>query len=103
MNEITIPFNAWSIERLNAGRKCATSRNKVYGRVGDVFKPDNGKSYKIEYIISLALGVVRDYLYLIEGANSPEEFEEVWTSIHPKKGFDKEQLVWVHFFKEVKE
>ena len=36
--KINIPFNRWSMERLYDGRKCATSRNKKYGVVGDWFE-----------------------------------------------------------------
>jgi hypothetical protein len=46
----------------------------------------------------MPLGHVRDHLYAAEGADSPEEFVEVWNSIHPNKGFEEGQLVWVHWF-----
>lgn len=93
---VKIPFNDWSRSKLQFGLKCCTSRTKIYGELGDTFEVNNS-TYRIEYIMRLPLIFVRDYLYREEGANSPEEFEEVWNSIHPS-GI-KDQSVYVHFFK----
>lgn len=100
--EIKIPFNKWSKDRLKAGMKSATSRTKRYGAIGDTFIVD-GKKYVIDFVENTKLGEVADVMYDIEGANSKEEFIEIWKSIHPKKGYDPDQLIWFHGFLEFKE
>lgn len=80
-----LTFNDWSIQRIAEGRKFCTSRTKKY---------DDPRVVRTE---KFPLWFVRDFLWQVEGANSPQEFEEVWESIHPKKGFNKYQEVFVHF------
>ena len=97
LTEIKIPFNAWSIGKLNLAFKCATSRTKKYGSVGDIFMVD-GNTYRLNMIVKLPLWFIRRYLYASEGCENPEVFEAVWNSIHPRKGFDPNQEVWYHHF-----
>jgi len=97
MSEIKIPFNKWSKERLETGMKYATSRNRKYGNEGDTFVVD-GWVYLITHIIHIPLRFVAEVLYEFEGAESIEEFIEVWKSIHPKKGYIPEQMVYYHHF-----
>lgn len=80
-----LPFNDWSKSRIKQGRKFCTSRTKKYDdkQVTDIWQ--------------VTLRFVKQYLWQVEGADSPEEFEEVWNSIHPKKKFNPEQMVYVHF------
>ena len=106
MTEINIPFNEWSKERLYDERKCATSRNKKYGVVGDwfevVFKDRNeSRKYQLIDVIKTKLISVRDFAWKSEGADNPEDFEQVWNDIHPKKKFQPEQYVWFHRFREL--
>jgi hypothetical protein len=79
-----LPFNAWSKERIRQGRKQCTSRNRKW---------QDPRVVKIE---ENSLAFVRDFLWQPEGADSPEEFEKVWRSIHRGK-FDPEKTVWVHW------
>lgn len=81
-----LPFNDWSQERIKEGRKFCTSRTKPY-----LSDP------RVQEIRKETLEFVRDFLWQVEGANSPEEFEKIWNEIHPKKQFDKWQIVYVHF------
>ena len=97
MKEITIPFNDWSKDRLKTGMKCATSRNKQYGEIGDIFRFD-GFVYKITGIAHIPLWFIRAYLYESEGCETMDEFVEIWCQIHPIKGWDEHQLVWYHLF-----
>jgi len=95
--EVKIPFNAWSIGKLNLALKCATSRTKKYGNVGDTFKVD-GNTFKIDLVVKLPLWFIAKFLYESEGCVSEAEFINVWNSIHPRKGFDPNQVVWYHLF-----
>lgn len=80
-----MPFNAWSKERIEDGHKRCTSRYKKY-------HPD---FFRIE---RRTLQDVRDNLWRDEGAESPEEFEQIWIDLYPQRGFVKTDLVWVHWF-----
>lgn len=98
MTTIKIPMNEWSKERLLTGQKICTSRTKIYGKAGDDIDGGTNDLYKLKNIMHLPLWFVRDFLWFLEGAKSPEEFEKIWIEIHPRKGFDGEQKVYVHFF-----
>lgn len=86
-----LPFNKWSEERIAAGRKWCTSRSKVYS------------DPRVQWVTKVPLHIVRDFLYAAEGADSPEEFEQVWRSLH-RGHFKEANNVYVHFgdFREVK-
>lgn len=95
---VNIPFNKWSKERLNTNGKCCTSRTRQYGIDGDVFVVE-GVIYEMVTYQLFPLWFVKEFLWKLEGANSPEEFEQVWNEIHPIKKFDPNQIVGVHFFR----
>lgn len=82
----TIPFNAWSKERIDAGKKFCTSRHKKY--------PDDPRVYFITP--KMPWGVIRTYLYEAEGATSPEELQSVIEDIYHREVKDDE-LFFVHF------
>lgn len=94
--EVEIPFNKWSKEKLRLKRKFCTSRSKIYGEEKDYFFVD-GVKYIIKRIIRLPLWFVRDFLWYLEGADSKEEFVEVWKSIYRGR-FDENKEVYTHFF-----
>ena len=98
--EIKIPFNEWSIERLENQLKKATSRYKKYGNVGDIFII-NGYRYELELVIKVPLWFVAEDLFKSEGAESSSEFIQVWKSIHKRKGYRAFDMVWYHHFKEL--
>lgn len=108
--EIKIPFNDWSKARLNAGRKNVTSRNKRYGNVGDYFtvviqvNNENVKvlQYELTHVERVTLGFVRDHFYWQEGCQVEDMFVDVWNEIHPRKKFDDDHKVWLHYFREKK-
>jgi hypothetical protein len=101
---IEIPFNGWSKERLEAEEKNATSRNKKYGEIGDMFDVDfddfTSKTYILDAVFPLKLKFVGECLYSLEGAESPEEFKQIWCDIHKKIGWTPDKVVWVHLFHE---
>ena len=55
--------------------------------------------FEIFSIESRTLEYIRDYLWYAEGTNSPEEFEEIWIEIHPRKGFVPSDRKYVHWFR----
>jgi len=89
-----IAFNAWSRERIQQGRKFCTSRHKKY--------LDDKRVHHISP--QMPWGIIRDYLYGLEGADSPEELQQVIESIMHRHVPDDE-LFHVHFgdFREVTE
>mgnify|MGYP000508473649 CR=1 FL=1 len=104
--KIEIPFNKWSKERLYEERKCATTRNKKYGNVGDWFEvifkdKDEIRKYQLIEVTKTLLRSVASFRWKEEGADSPEEFKKIWKEIHPRKGWMAEQEVWFHLFREL--
>lgn len=81
-----IPFNDWSRERINQGRKFCTSRHKRYSKDERVF----------QILPRMKWGIIRDNLYTLEGADSPEELQTVIESIMKREVPDSE-LFYVHF------
>ena len=79
-----LSFNKWSKERIKAGKKWCTSRTKIYN------------DPRVKCTLSIPLGYVKKYLWELEGADSPEEFEKVWRSIFRGK-FVAGKIVIVHF------
>lgn len=60
----------------------------------------NKVEYVLNLVVKLPLWFIRWHLYESEGCESGDEFEEVWTNIHPKKGFVDSDEVWYHHFVE---
>ena len=83
MNE-KIPFNSWSRERIEQGRKLCTSRTRKW---------NDSRVRRIWYV---PLGFVKEFLWQPEGADSPEEFEMVWKGIFRGR-FEPDKMVFVHF------
>lgn len=81
-----IPFNKWSMEKIKQGRKCCTSRIKKYEVEG------------VTHIERMDLQTVKNSYWKQEGADSPEEFEEIWRQIHPRRGFIGSDKIYVHWF-----
>lgn len=78
-------FNKWSMERIQRGKKILTSRKN--------FTPDDPH-------VRRAWGPVpwwfiRDYLYQLEGADSPEELQRVINQIFRRRVSDHE-VFYVH-------
>ena len=88
-----IPFNAWSKDKIDKGLKFCTSRHD--------------KNMKDDRVIGITdkmpWGFIRDHLYMVEGASSPEELQKVIEEIMHRHVPDDE-LFYVHFgdFREAK-
>jgi len=78
-------FNAWSRERIQQGRKFCTSRHKKYLHDDRV----------LHITDKIPWGFIRDYLYSCEGADSPEELQQVIESIM-KRHVPDDELFYVH-------
>jgi hypothetical protein len=97
---IQMPFLYSFKEPLLTGIKVCTSRTRKMGKPGDTFTAF-GQEFQINYVWGTSLGIVAKTLWAKEGVKSPLEFEGVWREIHPRKGFDPGQLVYVHNFSRV--
>jgi len=99
--KVRVPFKKEFKDVMLQGTKTMTSRTRKYSKTGDTFEAF-GAAFRILYIIEMQLEEVVEHWYE-EGCRSKEEFVNVWNRIHPLKGYDPEQWVWVHFFEKVKE
>lgn len=97
---IDIPFNDWSDDQHYQDRKRGTTRTERYGAPGDRFETA-GRLFELTHVVKLPLGVVGEYFYEVEGADSPTEFESVWNDIHYQRGYDPHWQVWLHLYREV--
>ena len=98
VKDIVIPFSPAMVEAALTGLKLCTSRNKVYGYMGDCFFIGNTR-FQIIGVQKMPLYIVVNYLYIPEGFGTPEEFKETWLRLHPRKGLDPNHEVYVHFFR----
>jgi hypothetical protein len=94
----TLPFRPYFVKRIAVGAKTTTARTEKYGDVGDKLKTAAGV-VELTEVAKVRLDTVRDHYWRDEGVSSPDEFEQVWRSIHPRKGFVPEQEVWLHRFR----
>ena len=99
MTEIDIPFRPDMVQAILDGKKSCTSRTKQFGKPGDTFTVQ-GKRLQLLRIEQHILAYVARYLYGAEGCRSPQEFEELWADIHPRRGFVEDEAVFVHYFGE---
>lgn len=70
------------------------------GQLGDTFQAF-GATFCIFGITHQYLVNVADDLYEKEGCETPQDFIKVWESIHPRKGYDPCQKVYVHWFERI--
>jgi len=97
-----IPFLPEFEEKVRLGLKTMTARTKPYGKRGDLFQGPRCVLRLTEDPRRVYLATVKWQHYRQEGCGSPEEFEAVWKGIHPRKGYDGDQLVWLHHFEVLK-
>lgn len=69
---------------------------------GDVFTA-YGVDFQVDRMEKHELQYVAENLYEKEGFEQPDQFVEIWKEIHPCKGWQPQQVVWVHFFHRCKE
>jgi len=96
---IALTFKPLFREALLSGRKTMTSRTKKYGKPGDQFEAFGGIFHLTEVRKKLLGGIAEHYFHQ-EGCDSPIHFQQVWKALHPRKGFDPEQEVYLHIFEK---
>jgi hypothetical protein len=96
---VEIPFSKVMAKAALDGRKVCTSRSEVKGDLGDTFMIE-GKEFRIVDIQRHRLISVTSILFRQEGVNTPEEFEELWKSLH-RGHYNGSNMVFVHFFARV--
>ena len=92
-----LPFQAEFEEAIRSGRKTMTTRTRRYGKVGDILDTPFG-AVRLLDVRRVCLGAVRVHWYWDEGFDGPYRFEAAWARLHPRKGFDPDQRVWLHEF-----
>ena len=100
--KVKIPFREEFRDRMLLGQKTCTSRTRKLGNVDDSFE-----AFGAEFIIGdvwagWELDMVSFYWHKEEGFNTPEAFIECWNKIHPRKGYDPDQRVFIHWFRKTK-
>lgn len=98
--KINIPFKSYFREPMLNGVKHATSRTKKFGDDGDTFGAF-GADFELTEVYQTTLLDVAENYWREEGCSSQSNFENIWKSIHPVKGFVPDQIVWVHWFKGI--
>ena len=99
---VVLPFLMWFQGLVRQGHKTMTARTRRYGAAGDVLQGP-GCLLELLEVRRARLGEIATLHYVEEGLDSPEEFERVWRSIHPRVGYDAAREVWLHRFRVVKE
>jgi hypothetical protein len=99
---ISIPFMPEFKDRMLAGVKTCTARNKRYGQPGDIFKKF-GRTFMLVKVERRVQAYVANDLYRMEGFESQDEFIRCWEQLHPRAGYRPEQSVWVHHFRILEE
>ena len=97
--KVKMPFKKRFKEPMLNGTKTFTSRTKRMGKIGDTFEAF-GRTFIIKDIWVATLRGVSAF-WEEEGCESKEDFMEIWKQIHPRKGWQPEQEVYVHIFKSV--
>ena len=95
---VKIPFQERWRDAMLDNRKVCTSRNRRYGKPGDIFQAF-GTDFELLTIAEMSLKEVSDNLFQQEGCSSPGEFERLWAELHPRRGFVPGQMVNVHYFR----
>lgn len=98
--KVKIPFKEQFRQAMLSGRKTMTSRTKRYGEVEDTFDAF-GATFQITDVMRCSLMLVANEYYLDEGCDSSEDFVKIWEKIHPRRGFDPNQGVYVHTFEKM--
>ena len=98
-NEIDLPFRPYFEEPMLKDIKILTCRTSPKGRPGDVFRAF-GAWFELLAVFRIHLGVIATDCFRQEGCASYQEFIERWKSIHPRTGFDPQQVVWAHLFRK---
>jgi hypothetical protein len=107
MSQIEIPFSREMAIAAIDGRKIATTRSERRGEPGDTFEIEDPRGRMMGFATFRLLDVKTGRLEYIqykccrlEGCASPEEFEQVWKSLH-RGHFTTGKMYFIHFFARV--
>jgi len=103
MSDVTmvrLPFRSRFREPMRCNVKLMTCRTEKMASPGDRFEAF-GAVFEVTHVMRMRLGYVASDCFLQEGCVSYQDFLDLWGRIHPTKGFDPEQIVWAHCFKQV--
>lgn len=93
-----IPFRKRFRDVLLSGRKTWTARPRRMAAEGDRFWAF-GAHFRVKSVVRVPLWYVANN-WVDEGCDSQQDFIETWEAIHPRKGYQPEQLVWLHIFEK---
>ena len=96
---VSIPFQPEFETAMLSGWKRCTTRTKKYGREGDIFEAF-GQNFRLVSVYELPLSAVLAF-YNQEGFKSPEAFIACWERLHPRKKWQPDQKVWIHWFERI--
>ncbi len=96
--KVHIPFREQFKTLMLAEQKTCTSRTKRYGNMGDTFDAF-GFTFELTNVFRASLGSVAQLLFYEEGFLDPKAFVICWKEIHPRKGYNPNQEVYIHSFK----
>jgi hypothetical protein len=94
------PFQPEWEQKMLSGEKTCTSRRTVFGLAGDTFVAF-GQRYLITKVEERSLEDVARNLYRQEGCQNVSEFVGWWNKLHPRRGFQLKQVVFVHHFRRL--
>jgi hypothetical protein len=99
-SDIEIPFKHTNPQDVYSGKKTATRRTDTYGaergkRMGAVFPTYRIVDLLIVAVYDQKLGDMDEEDAKREGYESLDAFKKAWAQIHPRRGWDPEQTVWV--------
>ena len=98
----SIPFLPEFREAVRSGLKTMTTRTKPYGKAGDLLQGPDCRLLLIA-VDETRLALVANFCFSQEGFDSTEDFETAWAKIHPRRGYQPNQEVWLHRFQVVPE
>ena len=96
-----LPFLSEFRIRIMIGAKtwtCRTSKKAEPGELVVAYPGDGQIILRIVNVFRMHLRDIAAAHFSMEGCASPDEFKIIWRRLHPRKGFDPDQLVWVHEF-----
>lgn len=94
----SLPFRDDMLEAIRAGRKSCTARTRRFGEPGDLLDTEGAGTVRLVSVERVFLSEVRVRYWEREGFSSPDDFVRAWNEIHPRRGFDPDQRVWLHTF-----
>jgi len=95
----TIPFKLAFREKIDAGEKTMTSRNRVCGKPGDHLQTPWGTRLELLEVRPEFLEIVASVYFREEGCVSPDEFVDIWKSIY--RSYSPSKEVYLHRFRVV--